>query len=56
MMTRFFYTLLLWLALPYIAVHLWLRSRKQPEYLEHVAERFGRCTRFPSGRRGPRQP
>jgi 3-deoxy-D-manno-octulosonic-acid transferase len=44
---RLFYTLLLWLSLPYIAMHLFLRSRKQPEYLEHVAERFGRyesCT------------
>ena len=41
MMARFIYTLLLWLALPYALLHLWLRSRKQPEYLEHVGERFG---------------
>lgn len=41
MMARFLYTLLLWLSLPYIALHLWMRSRKQPEYLEHVGERFG---------------
>ena len=42
MMARFLYTLLLWLSLPYIALHLWMRSRKQPEYLEHVGERFGK--------------
>jgi len=42
MMPRLFYTLLLWLSLPYALAHLWLRSRKQPEYLEHVGERFGR--------------
>ena len=41
-LSRRIYTLLLWLLTPYIAAHLWLRSRKQPEYLEHVAERFGR--------------
>jgi 3-deoxy-D-manno-octulosonic-acid transferase len=38
---RFFYTLLLWLMLPYAFFHLWWRARKQPEYREHVAERFG---------------
>jgi 3-deoxy-D-manno-octulosonic-acid transferase len=36
------YTALLWLLLPYVFFHLWWRSRKQPEYLDHVAERFGR--------------
>lgn len=40
--SRFAYTALLWLLLPYVFFHLWWRSRKQPEYLEHVAERFGR--------------
>ncbi len=39
---RFVYTALLWLLLPYVFIHLWWRSRKQPEYLEHVGERFGR--------------
>lgn len=39
---RFFYTLLLWLLLPYALLHLWWRSRKQPEYLQHIGERFGR--------------
>ncbi len=35
------YTILLWLLLPYIFFHLLWRARKQPEYLQHVAERFG---------------
>ncbi|MBI1175224.1 MAG: 3-deoxy-D-manno-octulosonic acid transferase [Sideroxydans sp.] len=38
---RIFYSLLLWLLLPYIFFHLLWRARKQPEYLEHVPERFG---------------
>lgn len=40
--SRFAYTTLLWLLLPYVFFHLWWRSRKQPEYFDHVAERFGR--------------
>ncbi|OIR17049.1 3-deoxy-D-manno-octulosonic acid transferase [mine drainage metagenome] len=36
------YTALLWLLLPYAFFHLWWRSRKQPEYLDHIGERFGR--------------
>lgn len=39
--TRFGYTLLLWALLPRIFWHLFKRSRRQPAYLEHVAERFG---------------
>ncbi len=38
---RRIYTILLWLLLPYIFFHLLWRARKQPEYLQHVAERFG---------------
>jgi len=38
---RFFYTLGLWLLLPYIFFHLLWRARKQPEYLKHITERFG---------------
>lgn len=38
---RIFYTLVLWLLLPYIFFHLLWRARKQPEYLRHIAERFG---------------
>lgn len=37
----FIYTFALWLLLPYIFLHLLWRSRKQPEYLRHIAERFG---------------
>ncbi len=40
-MTRLLYNLALLLLLPYVGLHLLLRSRKQPEYLQHVAERFG---------------
>jgi len=38
---RFFYTLALWLLLPYIFLRLAWRARKQPEYLRHIGERFG---------------
>ena len=38
---RTFYTLALWLLLPYIFMHLAWRARKQPEYLQHIGERFG---------------
>ena len=38
---RFFYILLLWLALPLVLLRLFWRSRRQPEYLQHVGERFG---------------
>jgi 3-deoxy-D-manno-octulosonic-acid transferase len=39
--TRTLYTLLITLALPLIALRLWWRARRQPEYLQHVGERFG---------------
>lgn len=38
---RLFYTLALWLLLPYIFLRLLWRARKQPEYLHHIGERFG---------------
>jgi 3-deoxy-D-manno-octulosonic-acid transferase len=38
---RFAYTILLWLLLPYIFLRLAWRARKQPEYLQHIGERFG---------------
>ncbi len=41
---RFAYNLLLWLLLPQALLHLLWRSRRQPAYLKHVAERFGRYT------------
>jgi 3-deoxy-D-manno-octulosonic-acid transferase len=37
----FIYNLALWLLLPYIFLRLLWRARKQPEYLRHIAERFG---------------
>jgi 3-deoxy-D-manno-octulosonic-acid transferase len=40
--SRFGYTLLLWLLSPQALLHLLWRSRRQPAYREHVAERFGR--------------
>jgi len=40
--SRLAYTALLWLLLPYALLHLWWRARKQPEYLQHIDERFGR--------------
>ena len=39
--SRYLYTLLLWVLLPSVFWHLFKRSRHQPAYLEHVAERFG---------------
>lgn len=39
---RFYYTLGLWLLLPYVFFHLLWRGRKQRGYLHHVGERFGR--------------
>jgi len=38
---RLFYTFMLWLLLPYVFLRLLWRARKQPEYLHHIAERFG---------------
>ena len=38
---RIIYSLGLWLLLPYVIFHLLWRARKQPEYLQHIAERFG---------------
>lgn len=38
---RFLYSLALWLLLPFIFIRLLWRARKQPEYLQHLAERFG---------------
>ena len=40
-MARLAYTLLLWLLLPFILPRLAWRARRQPEYLQHIAERFG---------------
>lgn len=37
----YFYTFMLWLLLPYVFLRLIWRARKQPEYLQHLGERFG---------------
>ena len=49
-MNRTLYTLLLYLALPVIAVRLWLRSRKAPAYAKRIAERF--AVRLPEFQQG----
>ena len=41
------YTLLSYLLLPYALLHLVLRGRKQPAYLENIGERFGFYTLTP---------
>jgi 3-deoxy-D-manno-octulosonic-acid transferase len=41
------YTTLLWLAAPLIPLRLAWRAHRQPEYLQHVAERFGRYGKAP---------
>jgi 3-deoxy-D-manno-octulosonic-acid transferase len=40
-MNRFFYSLLLYLALPFVPLKLLWRGLKQPAYLKHWGERFG---------------
>jgi 3-deoxy-D-manno-octulosonic-acid transferase len=35
------YTFALWLLMPYVFLRLVWRARKQPEYLQHIGERFG---------------
>lgn len=47
-MARLVYSLLLYLGLPLVWLRLLWRSRRQPEYLEHVSERWGRYTAPPS--------
>jgi 3-deoxy-D-manno-octulosonic-acid transferase len=41
-MPRIVYSLLWYLALPYVLLRLWWRSRRQPQYARHIGERFGR--------------
>ena len=40
-MVRFFYSVVFYLAQPLVWLRLLWRSRKQPEYLQHVGERYG---------------
>jgi len=46
-MPRQLYTLFLYLLLPFIPLRLLWRARKQPAYLNHVGERFGRYPALP---------
>ncbi len=46
---RFFYTLLLYLLLPYVLLRLVWRARRQRGYLAHVAERFGHHAKAAGG-------
>ena len=39
--SRFGYTLLLYLTLPYVLLRLWWRARKEPRYRHYRGERFG---------------
>lgn len=50
MILRFLYTALWYLATPLIGLRLAWRARRQPEYLQHVGERFGR---YPGSMAGP---
>ena len=40
-MARLLYTLLIYLATPLILLRLLWRARRQPEYLQHLGERWG---------------
>lgn len=46
---RLFYTLLLYLLLPFVLLRLVWRARRQPGYLRHVLERFGHYGKKPDG-------
>ena len=41
-MIRSIYSLLFYLAQPLVWMRLAWRARKQPEYLQHIGERYGR--------------
>src|SRR6266480_942656 len=40
-MARKLYTLLWWIALPFLPLRLWWRGRREPGYRERISERFG---------------
>jgi 3-deoxy-D-manno-octulosonic-acid transferase len=46
-MARRLYTLLWWLALPWLPLRLWWRGRKEPGYRQRIGERFGRYGGYP---------
>ncbi len=43
------YSALWWLLTPLVLLRLWLKGRKQPEYRQRVAERFGHWPQIPPG-------
>ena len=47
-MARLAYSLVLWLALPLVLIRLLWRARRQPDYLAHWGERFGRYAARPT--------
>ena len=51
-MPRLLYTLFLYLLLPFIFLRLAWRARRQPEYLRHLGERFGRYPDLPANTTG----
>jgi 3-deoxy-D-manno-octulosonic-acid transferase len=48
-MARFLYTLAIIALLPWAVIHLLWRARRQPDYLKHWGERFGRFRPRPPG-------
>ncbi|HLW11356.1 MAG TPA: lipid IV(A) 3-deoxy-D-manno-octulosonic acid transferase [Casimicrobiaceae bacterium] len=42
MIARFAYTILWWIALPFLPLRLWWRGRHEPQYRSSIGERFGR--------------
>src|SRR5439155_17420029 len=40
-MARKLYTLLWWIALPFLPLRLWWRGRREPGYRARISERFG---------------
>jgi 3-deoxy-D-manno-octulosonic-acid transferase len=48
MLMRRVYTLLWWLALPWLPLRLWWRGRREPGYREKIGERFGRYASGPA--------
>lgn len=47
-MNRLIYSLLFYLAQPLVWIRLAWRARKQPEYLQHLGERYGFCPQKPA--------
>ena len=47
------YTLLWYVALPFLPMRLWWRARREPGYREHIGERYGRYRSHAGALRGP---